>query len=119
MPQTLVLGASLKPNRFSYKAVRELRMYGFPTVAIGLREGVINDVQVIKGYPELEDIDTITLYLGPPRQVPLYNYILSLNPRRIIFNPGTENPELMELAESQGIETIEDCTLVMLELGMF
>jgi len=116
---SLVLGASLKPNRFSYKAVRELSMYGFPTIPIGLREGYINDVKVITGKPDLKNIDTIALYLGAARQEAYYDYIIALNPRRIIFNPGTENPVLMEMAANKGIEVVEDCTLVMLELGLY
>jgi len=119
MRKTLVLGASLKPYRFSNKAVRELRMYRIPQVAIGLREGTIGDVPVMTGTPPVDGIHTITLYVGPPRQPAFYNYIFSIQPKRIIFNPGTENPELMEMAKNKGIEVVTDCTIVMLELGLF
>jgi len=119
MRKTLVLGASLKPNRFSNKAVRELRMYHVPQVAVGLREGTIGDVPVVTGCPQADDIHTITMYIGPARQPFYYEYIFSLNPRRIIFNPGTENPELKELAEKRNIEVVTECTIVMLELGLF
>jgi predicted CoA-binding protein len=72
-----------------------------------------------KGKPEEEGVDTVTLYLGPDRQPEYYDYILSLKPKRIIFNPGTENPELVQLAKEQGIETVEGCTLVMLSIGAY
>ncbi|MCX6292331.1 MAG: CoA-binding protein [Bacteroidetes bacterium] len=119
MKKTLVIGASLNPGRFSYKAIIRLRNSGHEVVAIGLKEGVVEGVRIQKGKPSIEHVDTITLYLNAKRQEDLINYILSLNPRRIIFNPGAENTELMELASDKGIEAIEACTLTMLSIGMY
>lgn len=113
-PITLVLGASEKTDRYSNKAIRMLREYGFSVAAIGLREGLVLDVPIVKHYLQNIKVDTVTLYLNPQNQQPHYQYLLSLHPRRIIFNPGTENPELIQLASEKGIETIEACTLVML-----
>ncbi len=117
--KTLVLGASLKPHRYSNMAINRLVNHQHEVVAIGLREGVVAEVQIVKGKPSLENIDTITLYMNPKRQVALYDYILNLNPKRIIFNPGTENMELVALAQAKGIETEIACTLVMLSVGNY
>ena len=116
---TLVLGASEKTERYSNKAIQMLREYGYPVVAIGLREGQVLDVPIMKEPPKDLNVDTVTLYLNPQNQLPHYQYLLSLRPRRIIFNPGTENPELMKLAHQQGIETLEACTLVLLSTGQY
>ena len=96
-----------------------LRKNDHPVVAIGLREGMVEDVLIVTGHPPLKDVDSITLYLSAKNQVPLYEYILSLNPRRIIYNPGAENPELAKLAEKKGIENLEACTLVLLSTGQY
>ena len=117
--KTLVIGASLKPERYSNMAIRKLRRYGHTVVAIGLRKGIVEDVQIIKDRQQLADIHTVTLYLNPKRQEEYIDYILSLKPKRIIFNPGTENDKFIELAEKQGIEVVENCTLVMLGSGIF
>jgi len=109
----------LKSHRYSNIAVNRLVNHKYEVVAIGLREGIVAGVPIIKGQPDLENIDTITLYINPRRQVALYNYILGLNPKRIIFNPGTENMELIELAQAKGIETEIACTLVMLSIGNY
>lgn len=116
---TLVIGASEKPERFSNMAIRKLVHYGHPVKAIGLREGNVSGVSFQTGFPDMEDIHTVTLYVGPARQPQYYPYLLGLKPKRIIFNPGTENIELMRMAEEQGIEVIPDCTLVMLDSGYF
>jgi hypothetical protein len=118
-PLTLVLGASEKTDRYSNKAIRMLREYGFQVVAMGLREGQVLDVPIVKQPILNQKIDTVTLYLNPHNQQPHYQYILSLQPRRIIFNPGTENPELIQLAQEKGIETLEACTLVMLSTRQY
>src|SRR5690606_18967228 len=102
------------PSRYSYLAINRLRAHGHPVVAIGNREGEAGDVHFGKERPEDKDIDTVTLYLNPKRQQAYYDYLLSLQPKRIIFNPGTENPELERLAEEKGIKVLEACTLVML-----
>ncbi len=117
--KTLVLGASLKPHRYSNMAINRLVNHHHEVVAIGLREGIVANVLIVKGQPDLENIDTITLYMNPSQQVTLYDYILDLNPKRIIFNPGTENMELMQLAQAKGIETEIACTLVMLSIGNY
>lgn len=117
--KTLVIGASEKPERYSNKAIRKLRKYGHDVEAIGLRDGKVADVQFRTGFPDLEGVHTITLYIGPARQPDYYSYILKLKPKRIIFNPGTENVEFMKLAEEEGIEVVANCTLVMLDSGAF
>ncbi len=117
--KTLVIGASPNPMRYAHKAVRRLRSYDIEVVAIGLRETDIEDVRVIKGKPALDGIHTVTLYLGPANQKDYLNYIISLKPKRIIFNPGTYNRQLEEKARDAGIETVEDCTLVMLDTDTY
>ncbi len=116
---TLVIGASEKPERFSNKAINRLRKYGHPVEAIGLRPGEVDGVAFKTGFPELKDIDTVTLYIGPARQPQYYDYLLGLKPKRIIFNPGTENLEFIEKVRKQGIDPVENCTLVMLDSGIF
>jgi predicted CoA-binding protein len=116
---TLVIGASEKSERYSNMAIKLLRSNHIETVAIGSKVGVVGDVPILVGQPRLENIDTVTLYLNPTRQKPFYDYILSLRPRRIIFNPGTENEELVALANSYGIESMDACTLVLLKTGNY
>ncbi|MBR9921400.1 MAG: CoA-binding protein [Bacteroidetes bacterium] len=117
--KTLVLGASTNPARYSYVAINDLRNSGHEVVAIGLREGEVADVHIEKPASPKKDIHTITLYLNPKRQEEYYDYILQTRPERIIFNPGTENPELAALARKEGIETQAACTLVMLSLKSY
>ena len=117
--KTLVLGASENPARYSNLAVKRLRAYGHPVVAVGRRPGRISDVPIIVTHPDDQDIDTITLYLNERNQQPFYSFILALHPKRIIFNPGAENEELEAMAEAQGIETMEACTLVLLSTGQY
>lgn len=112
--KTLVLGASHNPMRYSHMAILRLRQSGIPVVAIGRRNCTVGDVEVYTEVAPREDIHTITLYLNPQNQEAWIPYILSLKPKRIIFNPGTENDVLREQAESAGILCIEACTLVML-----
>jgi len=116
---TLVLGASENPARYSYLAVKKLLANNKPVVALGRRKGRIGNVEIETEQKPYEDIDTITLYLNPTNQKPYYDYIISLKPRRIIFNPGTENEELITLAKQNGIITGEHCTLVMLSTGQY
>jgi predicted CoA-binding protein len=117
--KTLVLGASANPARYSYLAIQRLRQYGHPVKAVGLRKSVVEDVQVENAPTAAEDIDTVTLYLNPANQKQYYDYILSLNPKRIIFNPGAENDELVKLADEKGIKTMNACTLVMLGTNQY
>jgi predicted CoA-binding protein len=119
MKKSVVLGASENPSRYSYLAVERLRAMGHPVVAIGRKEGKIGDTAIVTGHPKLDGVDTITLYLNPQLQVAEYDYILGIHPRRVIFNPGTENPLFFQKAEEAGIEALEACTLVMLTTGQF
>jgi len=116
---TAVLIASSKPGRYSHMAVQRLRATGHPVFPLGYRKDYIDEEEIIIGFPVLEGLDTVTLYLNPRRQLKHYDYILALKPKRLIFNPGTENLELQKLAEDNGIETIIACTLVMLAAGLY
>ncbi len=117
--KTLVLGASENPNRYSNMAILRLLTFGHPVVAIGNRKGKVEDVEIITEHPDMDDIDTVTLYLNPTNQKSYYDYILSLQPRRVIFNPGTENDELEKKLIQKGVITQEACTLVMLGTGQY
>ncbi|MEO6038098.1 MAG: CoA-binding protein [Saprospiraceae bacterium] len=119
MKKTVVLGATPNPARYAYLATQRLARYGHEVVPVGIKKGNIGDLEIQQGEPPLKDVDTITLYLGAERQQSVYGYILSLQPKRIIFNPGAENPELVKLANEQGIETVEGCTLVLLSIGAY
>jgi predicted CoA-binding protein len=116
---TLVLGASENPDRYSNRAILSLRRHGKPVAAVGLRMGRVGDVEITNERKPFGDIDTVTIYLSRKNQVAFYDYILSLSPRRIIFNPGAENDELEALAVKQGIEYEEACTLVLLATGQY
>ena len=117
--KTLVMGASENPQRYSYLAVKKLQNYNHPVVAMGKQKGTVHGISISTEKQTFDDIDTVTLYLNPANQKQYYDYILSLNPKRIIFNPGTENRELSSLARNNGIETLEACTLVMLSTGQY
>lgn len=119
MKKTLVLGATPNPERYAYLATMRLAQHGHEVVPVGIRKGEIEGMKIQEGKPAEEGVDTVTLYIGPDRQAEYYDYILSLHPKRIVFNPGTENPELARLAQAQGIETVEGCTLVMLSIGNY
>lgn len=119
MKRTLVTGASENPVRYSNKAIRLLRQMDYEVVALGLRSGKVMDVDFVTGKPELEGIDTITMYLGAKNQAPLEDYLIGLNPRRIIFNPGAANPSLEEKAIEAGIEVAHECTLVLLRVNAY
>ncbi|MBK7762765.1 MAG: CoA-binding protein [Bacteroidetes bacterium] len=116
---TLVIGASENESRYSNMAIKKLVKYGHPVAAIGLRDGKVEGIPFSKEHKVFADIDTVTLYINETHQQDYYDYILSLNPKRIIFNPGTENPELEKLANQKGIEAVEACTLVMLGTGQY
>jgi predicted CoA-binding protein len=117
--KTLVLGASDNPQRYSFLAINRLRAKGHPVVAVGRKATKVADVEVGTAKEPFTGIDTVTLYLHPRNQKEYYDYILSLHPKRIVFNPGAENPELARLAEAAGIRTMEACTLVLLGTGQF
>jgi predicted CoA-binding protein len=117
--KTVVLGASPNSGRYSYLATNLLQKNGIETIPVGLRDGEINGLKIHSDRPPVENVHTITLYVGPQNQPEYYDYILSLNPKRIIFNPGTENEELMKLTAAQGIHNEVACTLVLLNLGIY
>lgn len=119
MPKTLVMGASPNPSRYAHMAVLRLLKHNHEVEAVGLRSGDIDGVQIQKGTPKISDVHTITMYVGKRNQVPLYDYIMSLNPKRVIFNPGAENSELETKLTEQGVEVVRACTLVMLSSGEY
>lgn len=123
---TLVLGASLKPMRYSNKAILRLQSFEHPVKAIGLREGVVGEVDITSFKNAIKDpqvfykkINTVTLYLNPQRQQLYYDFIVEIAPERVIFNPGTENPELYALLKKNSIEVEIACTLVLLATGQY
>jgi uncharacterized protein len=116
---TLVLGASENPERYSFLAVQRLRLHKKNVIAIGNKAGQIGDTTIVTTADPFPDIDTVTLYLNPRRQEQYYSYILSLHPRRLIFNPGTENEVLAAQARTAGILVQEACTLVLLSTGQY
>lgn len=116
---TVILGASDNPSRYSYLALTRLRKHGHPVTAIGRKATQVDDVAIETVARPLDQVDTVTLYLNPAHQQTYYDYILSLKPRRVIFNPGTENPELEGLLREQGIEPLEACTLVLLSTNQY
>lgn len=118
--KTMVIGASDKAYRYSYRAVSMLDEHGYEVIPLGRRNGKIGPHQIAVEKPGDKDVHTVTLYLNRDHQQAYYNYILSeLKPERIIFNPGAENDELRRKAEAQGIETLNACTLVMLQTGQY
>jgi predicted CoA-binding protein len=118
-PITLIVGASPNPERYSFMATCLLKKYGHKVYAYGIKKGSIEEEPIQLEWPAAGTIDTITLYVGPEGQKPIYDTILNMMPRRIIFNPGTENPELEALAQQKGIQTLEACTLVMLKTNQY
>ena len=119
--KTVIIGASPNPSRYAFLAAQFLKGKKHEFVPVGIKKGEVQGQPILQitDKPEIKDVDTVTMYVGPQRQVPWYDYILSLKPRRIIFNPGSENPEFEKLAESKGVEVIEACTLVMLRTNQF
>ena len=116
MKKTLVIGASEKRERVSNTAIHKLVGANISVEAIGVRVGEVCGVSIQKGFPVLDNIDTVTLYVGKKNQPVYYDYIVSLNPRRVIFNPGTENPEFEKILKDNGINVLSACTLVMLSV---
>jgi len=117
--KTLVIGASLKPQRYSHMAIKKLVAHNHSVVAIGLKEGMVAGVQIDTKLLEYESVDTITLYLNPTRQTDYFDYILSLKPNRVIFNPGTENPKFYSILRENNIHFEEACTLVLLSTKQY
>ena len=117
--KTLVLGASENPDRYSNKAIVKLSSKGHEVLAIGRKAGRVNEVAIETNQAIYDEVDTVTMYLNPENQKPYYDYILSLQPRRVIFNPGTENEELEKQLAAAGIQPVEACTLVLLSTGQY
>jgi predicted CoA-binding protein len=116
---TVVLGASPNSERYSYKATILLKEYRHTVYPLGIKAGKIENQEIIISRPNISDVDTVTLYISPQNQANWYEYIFSLNPKRIIFNPGTENQEFIKLAKDKGVECLNACTLVLLKTGMY
>lgn len=119
MKKTLVFGASLKPDRYSNLAIKRLVNKGWETVAYGLKEGEVSNIQIKDNLNEFQNIHTITLYMNPKRQEAYYKNIIGLHPKRVIFNPGTENPNFYKMLENNGIEVEIACTLVLLATDQY
>jgi uncharacterized protein len=117
--KTLVLGASVKPDRYAYLAITQLVEKGHSVLAIGQNAGEVAGVKIQTKAIPLKNIDTITLYLNPTRQRDYYNYIVEAKPKRVIFNPGTENPEFYQLLELNNIKAEVACTLVLLTINQY
>ncbi len=117
--KVLVLGASPSPSRYAYLSVQRLREKGYPVIALGKQKGTISDVVIQHGTPPVDDIHTVTVYLSQSNQQSIEDYILSLKPARVIFNPGAENIPFERKLHAAGIEVMEACTLVMLSVGSF
>lgn len=119
MWKTLIVGASTNPSRYAYLAAHRLKASGHSIVLVGLKEGVVAGEQIKRGKPVLEEIHTVTLYINPAHQAEYYDYIISLKPKRVIFNPGTENEDFEELLRQNDIDFVEACTLVLLSTGQY
>ena len=117
--KTLVMGATERPGRYANLAAHSLLRHGHAIEMVGLKAGQIDGNPIQTGQPAIDNVDTITMYVGPQNQPPLYEYIKSLKPRRVIFNPGAENPAFQAQLRAEGIEPIEACTLVMLSVGSY
>jgi len=118
---TLIVGATDNPERYAYRAADLLQAKRIPFIPIGIKKGMVFGKEIVdlRQKPLLAGIHTITLYLGPTNQAEWVDYLIALQPKRIIFNPGTENPLLFQIAKASGIEVLEACTLVMLTTGQF
>lgn len=117
--KTLVLGASENPSRYANIAIHRLKSKGHPIVAVGYKEGNVDGVKIQKDFPTDIEVDTLTLYLSKKNQIQYYDDIVELKPKRVIFNPGTDNPELVQKLRDAGIEVVPACTLVMLSTGEY
>lgn len=121
MKKTVIIGATTNPGRYAFLAARMLTDYQHEIVPVGIKEGAVFGKEILDIFekPAINDVHTVTMYIGPQKQPQYYSYILGLRPKRIIFNPGTENDEFERMAEEQGVEAVEGCTLVMLRSGQF
>lgn len=121
MKKTVIIGATPNSSRYAFLAAQNLKSHNHEFVPVGIKKGDVlgEPIQQITDKPAIKDVDTITMYVGAPRQEGWYDYLLGLKPKRIIFNPGSENPELAKLAEEKGVEVVEGCTLVMLRTNQY
>lgn len=120
MKKTLIIGASSNPERYANKAANLLVAKGHGILQIGIKEGVVAGQEILTGKPTLNDnIHTVTLYVSAKNQPEWYEYVKGLKPRRVIFNPGTENEDFAQQLQQEGIEPLEACTLVMLTVGIY
>jgi len=117
--KTLVIGASTKPERYSYQAIERLKANGYPALAMGLKAGEIHGEIIHTTKEDWPDIDTVSLYVGPAHQANYIDYVVGLNPRRVIFNPGTENPDFENRLKAEGIFAERACTLVLLSTNQY
>ena len=117
--KTLVIGASTNPERYSYKAVHKLKEHLHPVIPLGVKSGEISGINIETEKMNFENIDTVTLYVSSKNQEEYLNFIINLKPKRVIFNPGTENPAIYPLLNQNKIETLEACTLVLLSIGNY
>lgn len=117
--KTLVVGASLNPERYAYRAIQQLVAAKHPVVAIGLKQGTVFGIPIEPPFKLFQEIHTVTLYLGPKHQADYYDYILSLKPKRVLFNPGTENPHFSTFLQQHGIAWENACTLILLSTNQY
>lgn len=118
---TLIVGATTNPSRYAYFAANRLKDYGVPFIPIGIKSGEVFGEKILdlRAKPDMQNIHTITLYIGPAHQEEWIDYLISLRPKRIIFNPGTENPVFFQKARTAGIQVLQACTLVMLSTNQY
>lgn len=121
MKKTLLVGATADPSRYAYLAAKMLSEHGVDFVPIGIHSGEVFGHQIVdlRSKPDLKEIHTVTLYINPTHQQEWMDYLIGLKPKRIIFNPGTENPVFFRKATEAGIEVLPACNLVMLSTGQF
>lgn len=119
--KTVIIGATPNPSRYAYSAAHMLNRFGHTIVPLSIKKGTVagKDILDLRSKPDITDVDTVTLYIGPQNQPEWYDYIINLSPKRIIFNPGTENTEFIHLARQHDIEPVLGCTLVMLQSGTY
>jgi len=121
MKKTVIIGATPNESRYAFLAAKMLTSYNHEIVPVGIKQGSVlgHEIKDLRQKPLIKDVDTVTLYIGPQHQPEWYSYILDLKPKRIIFNPGTENEEFEQLAEDKSIEALQACTLVLLRSGQY
>ena len=119
MKKKLVIGASENPDRYAYKAIAALVAHGHEVKALGLKKGTVAGVEFDTEQLAYSAIDTVSLYVGPKNQSSYYDYIEQLNPKRVLFNPGTENADFQVRLQAKGIQVEEACTLVLLSTNQY